>query len=146
MRDYFLTALVCFIAASSSMARTDAQELDKAKRLTSIIVVSPMVGRGTYDDPLQPAVIRASEKKDEDGRGVSFRYLLGDDGRTAIVEISGLSGAKRADLKTKTDLATEVIERETTKKEEVETVLKRVKKNFRWEDLAGVRVSSEVGK
>lgn len=135
-----LTILVC------GQRPVESQELDKARRLTSVIVVSPMVGKGTYDDPRRPAVMKAAEKQEEGEQVASYRYLISDDGRSAIVEISGLDGVKRADLRTRTDLVTDVIEKEQMRKEDAESVLKRVKKDFRWEDLAGVRVPVEVGK
>lgn len=139
-----LIAILTILACNHQSAQ--AQEVDKARRLTSVIVVSPMVGKGTYDDPRRPAVIKVAEKQQEGERVASYRYLISDDGRSAIVEISGLDGGKRADLRTRTDLATDVIEKEQMRKEDAENVLKRVKKDFRWEDLAGVRVPAGVGK
>lgn len=139
MRENVLSFIIFLAAASIVPVPTQAQELHKARRLTSIIVVSPMVGRGTYEDPRRPAVIQAEEMKGEREQAVSFRYLIGDDGRSAIVEISGMSGVKRAELKSRMDLATDVIEKESTRKDDAEIILKRVKKDFRWEDLAGVQ-------
>lgn len=145
MRRLMDACLICSALLVLNHHPTHAQELDKVRRLTSIIVVSPMVGKGTYDDPRRPAVIRARLGEGAEAR-IGYRYLISDDGRSAIVEISGLDNAGRAAIKASPDQASEVFERDKSTKEDVETVLKRVKKEFRWEDFAGVTVPAEVRK
>ena len=145
MRSLIQTVTIICALLVLSHCSIRAQELDKVRRLTSIIVVSPMVGKGTYDDPRRPAVMGARRGEEADAR-IGYRYLISDDGRSAIVEISGLDGAGRAAIKASPDQASEVFERDKSTKEDVETVLKRVKKDFQWEDFLGVAVPVGVKK
>ena len=69
---YFL-AVLSLMAVSAQSARIGGNG-------ERFLVLVPMVGAGTFEDPKRPAFLREA--------GVAFRYQLSDDGATAIAEVS----------------------------------------------------------
>ena len=88
------------------------------------LVVVPMIGTGTGADPHRPALPKDA--------GMAFRYVLSDDGATAIVELSGGNPLQRQRMETelRKDSRVKVFRPSTHKKDDVEKEIRLLKKDF----------------
>ena len=88
------------------------------------LVVVPMIGTGTGADPRRPALPNTA--------GMAFRYVLSDDGATAIVELSGGNPLQRQkiDAELRKDSRVKVFRPSTHKKDDVEKEIRLLKKDF----------------
>ena len=89
-----------------------------------MLVVVPMVGAGTWEDPRRPALVREA--------GVAFRYQVSDDGQTAIVEVSprGPLDWKRVEESIRKEPRAKVFRPSKDKQDDVVFELKQLKKDF----------------
>jgi hypothetical protein len=96
----------------------------------------PLVGSGTFADPIRPKYTPATPVAPANRKGVlGFASVLADDGKHAIVEIVG---ATRADLnEILSDKSPDVVSflKGRDSRTSIETSLQVYKKNFRLEDL-----------
>jgi hypothetical protein len=104
-----------------------------------VLLVTPMVGVGTMEDPKRPAFVRES--------GVPFRYQLSDDGTMALVEAMPRNLAESARLESlvKNDARAKIFRPEKDKKSDIEAEFKRLKKDFDPESFGQVK-AKEAGK
>ena len=88
------------------------------------LVVVPMIGSGTGADPRRPALPNTA--------GMAFRYVLSDDGATAIVELSGGNPLQRQkiDVELRKDSRAKVFRPSTHKKDDVEKEIRLLKRDF----------------
>jgi len=88
------------------------------------LVIVPMTGTGTWADPRRPALPRDA--------GASFRYVLSDDGNTAIVELSGGAPPQREKIEAELskDARVKVFRPSKDKKNDVENEIRKIKKDF----------------
>ncbi|MCX6633452.1 MAG: hypothetical protein NTW28_38140 [Candidatus Solibacter sp.] len=101
-----------------------------------LVVVVPMTGKGTYDDPRRPD-LGTLEAKDTALTG--WRYELSDDGKNAIVLLSGAHLGQARAVTAKASLAhATVYERGRHSKEEIETEMRKFRKDFSLERLVGI--------
>ena len=102
-----------------------------------MLLVVPMVGSGTLEDPKRPAFVREA--------GVAYRYQLSDDGASAIVEAAprGPLEAQKLENNTKTDARVKVFKPSRDKRETVDVELKKLKKDF---DLDSFGKGPETGR
>ena len=69
--------------------------LDIGQTYERVVVVCPLIGKGTYADPRRPAIVPANLKHDAKEREKAFgtdvvmayAWVPGDDGKSAIVEV-----------------------------------------------------------
>ena len=106
-----------------------------------IIVVSPMTGDGTREDPKRPLAVGWGFKQ-KGAAPVSFRYVMSDDGRLAIVEMTappvGAEGAEFwSAVERWTAPGTKIFDPDKHSRAEVEDELKKLKKDFSVDDFAG---------
>ena len=94
------------------------------------LVLVPMVGAGTFQDPKRPAFLREA--------GVAFRYQLSDDGATAIAEVSprGPLEMVRLEERMKGDSRVKVFKPHKDKAVDVVAEVKKVKKDFDLDSFA----------
>ncbi len=113
---YFL-AVLSLMAVSAQSARIGGNG-------ERFLVLVPMVGAGTFEDPKRPAFLREA--------GVAFRYQLSDDGATAIAEVSPRGPLEMVKLeeRLKTDSRAKVFKPHKDKAADVVTEVKKVKKDF----------------
>jgi microcystin degradation protein MlrC len=114
--------------------------IDLGQTYERAIVISPLQGKGTYDDPLRPAVIPARLKQNEKERAeakgadviLGYAWTPSDDGKSAIVEIVVRDGEAMAEFRRSLANVAEsrVFERGKTAPATVEVELKKVKKEF----------------
>ena len=128
----FLGAVVVFALCGPVVAQTWGGE--------RLIVVVPLVGKGTFDDPVRPELPWEALGSRE---AVGYRWELSDDKRQAIVFLtSGRVGQLRA-LPAKAQglgLGLRVIEHERLGKDGVEVELRKIRKDLTLEKLAGLPV------
>ena len=88
------------------------------------LVVVPMIGTGTGADPRRPALPKDA--------GIAFRYVLSDDGATAIVELSGGNPLQRRKMESELqkDSRVKVFRPSTHKKDDVEKEIRLLKRDF----------------
>lgn len=106
-----------------------------------MIVVVPMIGKGTFDDPVRPGL--PLEQLDS-REGIGYRYELSDDGRSAVVYLLSARVGKLRALPAKAQglgLGLQVIEHERAGKAAVEIELRKFRKDLTLERLAGLAVA-----
>lgn len=110
--------------------------------------MSPMVGKGTVEDPRRPAILEARAEKLVEA-GVDYTLILSDDGKFAIVELSlgRVSGAAVKKLREATaskESAPVAFESGVASRETVEKEIKKYKKDFSLDELGGFRAAGGV--
>jgi|WetSurMetagenome_2_1015567.scaffolds.fasta_scaffold564460_1 hypothetical protein len=103
----------------------------------TLIAVVPMVGAGTFEDPKRPMFSRALAQANP---SVSFRYVLSDDGQSAIVLFSAPFREHLADILQSRAGGVRVFERGALARSALEAQLGLVRRGFRLEQLLGVAV------
>jgi hypothetical protein len=93
------------------------------------VLVVPLEGRGTGDDPVRPALHLPA--------GVSWRWIPSDDGRLAIVEVSAPSARMLAPLRGDARPEVRLFERGRDSREDVEREIRRIRKDFTLERFPG---------
>jgi hypothetical protein len=112
-----------------------------------LLAVVPMVGQGTYEDPKRPMFVPAQGQQGV-ADDLSYSALPSDDGRFAIVEFS-LSKPSKEGMKSldaiagSTAAGVQVFERGKQGRDDVERELRKVRKNFSFEELAGLKKAGE---
>jgi len=105
-----------------------------------LIVVVPMIGAGTFDDPVRPALgLEQLGSLD----GVGYRYEVSDDQRSAIVFLTSARVGRLRELPVKAQglgVGLQVIEHDRLGKAGTEVELKKLKKGLTLEKLAGLPV------
>ena len=88
------------------------------------LVIVPMTGAGTWADPRRPAL--------PPDIGAAFRYVLSDDGNSAVVELSGGTPPQRQKLEAELtrDARVQVFRPSKDKKNDVEIEIRKIKKDF----------------
>jgi hypothetical protein len=100
-----------------------------------VLVTVPMVGSGTWNDPKRPAMLREAR--------VPFRFVLSDDGNTAIV-----LAAPRGPLETKTleerlrdEPRAKVFRPAKDREADVVTEVRKLKKDFDLSELGALKAA-----
>lgn len=114
--------------------------IDLGQTYERAIVVSPLTGKGTYDDPLRPAVIPARLKRDEKERAeakgadviLGYAWTPTDDGKSAIVEVVVRDGEAMAEFRRSLASVAQsrVFERGKEAPTLVDSELRKLKKEF----------------
>jgi hypothetical protein len=99
-----------------------------------ILVVCPMTGTGTTEDPVRPSVVRALE-----GERLSYRWMASDDGKSAIVEVGARNRSELKRMLDDKDLEGKVFMPWKHKKDDVEKALKKWRKDFDIESFLGLQ-------
>jgi hypothetical protein len=126
-----VAVVVCLTAYLSLSGPAEAQSLVADRnRHERVIAVVPLIGAGTYDDPKRPLFAPAPRDLGPDGQILGFRYQLGDDGQTAVVEIVARDRqALRPILESgRTDVKVFLIGKDT--REDIEREVRKVKKDY----------------
>ncbi len=133
MRLLHFATVICTLSVllTATAPQSVAQEVAAGNRYERIYVKVPMVGKGTKDDPMRPMF--APKRSEVEASGLlSFRYVLSDDRKTALMELVAAdrkaftamfdAAAKREDVK--------VFEKGIATKAEIEAAFKQVKPTF----------------
>ena len=129
-----MKSLVCLLALLVSTTSLYAEKnVDPRLTRERIICVVPIVGAGTFADPRRPLF---APRPGEQGPIEGFSWTATDDERLAIVEfVAGHPDALRSIL---TDArVTNAFRRGTDKKSDIETALKKLKRDFDLDKFAG---------
>ena len=126
--------LVCLTVVCLAAGRGLAQDSVDA-RLTGerIILVVPFVGAGTIDDPKRPLF---APKPGEDSPVEGFAWVPTDSGKLAIVVLDG-TAPRRSCVRHWLMCAFEGFQKGKHTRDEVEGVLKKLKKDFSLEQFLG---------
>lgn len=126
MRRLTLLAVLVFglVPPVSSQPRVDPKNLYER-----LICVVPMVGAGTYTDPRRP--LFAPTQADVTGDGIiQFSFEESDDGKFAIVELVARDRKAFAAILADRRPEIKVFEKGKHSRAEIETELKKYKRNF----------------
>lgn len=94
-----------------------------------IIVIVPMTGRGTYEDPRRPLYVPAQLAPNKDGI-LSFEYELTDDGARAIVTLKAVDRKAFAQILSERRADVKIFEPGKIRKEDAEVEIRKEKKDF----------------
>ncbi|MBI5280356.1 MAG: hypothetical protein HY858_01650 [Candidatus Solibacter usitatus] len=108
-----------------------------------VLAVVPMVGTGTYQDPQRP-MFAPGPGEEGKAEALSYSAMLSDDGLFAIVEFhaarpSIVSLRKLDEVAESKHPEVKAFDRSKHTKEEVEREIRKFKKDFDVEQLAGVK-------
>jgi hypothetical protein len=108
-----------------------------------ILAIVPMIGQGTLTDPRRPAYVPAQNGRADSGPDlagiIGFRMVLSDDGRFALVEFVALDRSAFADLLADRRPEVRIFEKGRTRREDIETEFRKLRKEFELEQLTGGR-------
>jgi hypothetical protein len=113
------------------------QRVAPANRYERVIAVVPLVGRGTRSDPKRPLYAPAPREINAVSRNgiIGFTYLTSDDGHFALVEFTALTRAGLAPILA--DKSIQTFLKGKDKRQDIDVVLKRFKKDFDWDKFVG---------
>ena len=84
----FLVFLLSFFVCGSALLAQ--QKVDPRNRYERLILIVPMIGSGTYEDPRRPAYVptEAEQAQTPPGQGwLGYSSIVSDDGQWALVEL-----------------------------------------------------------
>ena len=117
--------------------------VDLGQLYERVLVVCPLVGKGTYADPKRPALVPA-QVKTEGSRGLDvvlgYAWVASDDGQRAIVEIIVRDETALREFRREAGTVAEAVLYERGKQPvaTVDEALRRVKKDFDRRSLRAV--------
>ncbi len=136
------------------------QRLDSRLVGDRILLVVPMVGAGTAEDPVRPllapiadgagkaegAVVGVSAKLPAEVKILSWRYEASDDGKTALLELVAKDRSALAAIKALNRSDVKIFELGKATKGEIEAEFRKVKLNFDADSFAsgGVKIAVPV--
>ncbi len=119
------------------------ESLDPGQLYERVLVVCPLVGKGTYADPKRPALVPAQVKANG-ARGLDvvlgFAWVPSDDGKRAVVEIIVRDETALGEFRRASVAVAEAVLYERGKQPPavVDEALRRVKKDFDRNSLRAV--------
>jgi len=128
--------LLCLSLSPLAAQKALLTALDSGQTHERLLVVCPLVGKGTYEDPIRPALVPAKLSRQNGAKGLDlvmgYAWTRSDDGKSAIVELVLRDGAAVAEFrKTATAAAgTQLFERGKDSTASIDVELKKVKRNF----------------
>jgi len=125
-----IVSAVCHeMAAGQNMAAFGAGEV--------ILVVSPLAGKGTLDDPVRPAIV-AQLKQAIGTKPIRYRWIPSDDKKLAVVEIRVMEPEVAAEGRriAASMPQTSYFERGAKSRAEVLEEIRKVRKDFTFEHFA----------
>ena len=144
--------LVCLLAAGASLAPAQTA-LDPSKMHERVIAIVPMVGSGTFNDPIRPMFaprfnsdavtddinLKGREKafKDFAEQILEYTYTASDDGKYAIVEFVARDRKTFAPLLNSGRSDIRFFVKGKHSKAEIETEVKKIKKDFDASEFSG---------
>lgn len=123
-----LTLLLLCACAVSAQGRVPKEFLDER-----IMVVVPMIGQGTAEDPMRPMFM---PKPADIAKSpfLSIQVELSDDGKTALVEFVARSKDAFKEILAARGKDVKVFERGKNKKEDVEQEFGKVKSGYKFHE------------
>ena len=129
-----LTVVLCLNAASQPGGNLKFQR---------VIAVVPMIGSGTYDDPKRPMFCPSPREMAAATAGgkrpwlLSYRFELGDDGQTAIVEFTAPDRASLNVVLQSTDARVTIYEPNKISLDNLKQALQKLEATFDLERFHG---------
>ncbi|NWF85149.1 MAG: hypothetical protein HXY18_15130 [Bryobacteraceae bacterium] len=125
----FLAILAPLFLNAQNMARHNSGEV--------VLVVCPLAGKGTADDPIRPAIV-AALKRVMPGQPIEYRWIPSDDGKLAVVEIrtASLELVAEGGRIAAAAASTKYFERGKQSREEVLSEIRKVRRDFQFERFA----------
>jgi hypothetical protein len=131
---------VCFSLSSLVAQNALPTALDIGQTYERVVVVCPLIGKGTYADPRRPEIVPASLKHDAKDREkaigldvvMAYAWVPSDDGKSAIVEIVVRDPAAMKEFLREAGkvAAVTLFERGKQTPAALDTELRKVKKDF----------------
>jgi hypothetical protein len=122
----YLALLATLLVPPNALAQ---RAVDSRNQNFRVMVVVPLVGKGTFADPVRPAFSPATTKQLSDSGILSYQWEASDDGKYAIVEYAARSRAPLLALLRDSRLVVG-FEKGRVKKDDVEKVLRKYKRDF----------------
>jgi len=132
MRLLFLLFVLVFPACSPLSAQKGTSPRYGQERL---LIVCPLIGDGSYANPRRPMF---TPSRGQTTQFTGFHWVLADNGRLAIVEITAKSRAAFISILSDRTPEVRVFDRARDKKDDVERELKLLKRDFTLERFAGL--------
>lgn len=126
--------LITLILILAAMPLAAEKPMDKRDRYERLVLVVPLVGAGTRDDPRRPLFVPARPDASRDGL-ISFHYEISDDGMSAVLELVAASKSAFAPMLNQSRADVKVFEPGKVTKDEAEREIKKIKKDFDIEKL-----------
>jgi hypothetical protein len=108
------------------------QPVDSKHLNERVLVIVPLVGAGTYQDPKRPLFAPESGEKDDSDGVQSFEWQPTDDGQFAIAEFVARDPKVIADIVADRSVV-EAFIKGKAKKDDIEKELKKYRKDFTFE-------------
>lgn len=129
-----LTVVLCLLGASKPAGNLKFQR---------VLATVPMIGSGTYDDPKRPMFCPSPREMAELAEAgtkpwlISYRFEPGDDGQTAIVELTAPDRESLSAILQSTDARVTVYEPNKISPDNLRHALQKVKAGFDLERFHG---------
>jgi hypothetical protein len=127
--------VVCLLALNN---RSLAQpRVDPSNRYERVIAVVPLIGNGTRSDPKRPKYAPAPHEINPASLTdiVGYKYLASDDGHFALVEFTARTRTGLQSILN--DRSIQSFLKGRDKRQDIEPILKRFKKDFDWDKFVG---------
>lgn len=92
------------------------------------LLVVPLTGSGNHDDPRRPLVMPA--KSAESAAILSYRYIVSDDGKLAILEIVPADDQALQGLLIGYEPLVQIFSPKTNAKDDIEKEIRKIRKDF----------------
>jgi hypothetical protein len=112
-----------------------------------MIVISPLTGNGAWADPARPAILDGplanglGDVETANPDGLDTRWIPSDDGRWAIVELRAARRDRLTRALENRAPGARLLDPAKLRAADLETELKLLKRDFRWEQLSGAPIS-----
>jgi hypothetical protein len=121
---------------TAAMPLSAEKRMNRGDGFERLVVIVPLVGRGTYEDPVRPMYVPARHQASADGL-ISFTYELTDDGKRAVVELVALNRRAFAQIFAERRADVKVFDPRTIGKAAAEAEIRKEKRDFDADKLSG---------
>ncbi|MDX1982559.1 MAG: hypothetical protein SFV51_19955 [Bryobacteraceae bacterium] len=128
--------LAAILLTLAAMPLAAEQRMNRGDGFERLVVIVPLVGRGTYEDPVRPLYVPARQQAAPDGV-ISFNYQLTDDGKRAVVELVALNRRAFAQILAERRPDVKVFEPGKVTKAFAEAEIRKEKRDFSSDRLSG---------
>jgi hypothetical protein len=126
--------VVCLlVAAGSAFAQ---HRVDPGSMYARVYAIVPMVGSGTWDDPMRPMFAPVPHQTTPGSRTgiIAFNHVESDDGKFALIEIVAANRVELSKIRAQISAAAvpglQLFDRSTTSAVSVQSAFRLLKKNF----------------
>ncbi|MCX6625717.1 MAG: hypothetical protein NTY38_32570 [Acidobacteria bacterium] len=105
------------------------QRVDPRNTYERLIAIVPMMGAGTFTDPVRPlyAPVPGSEMAKQ---VIGFTFILSDDGKSALVEFVARDRSAFTEILNDRRVDTKIWQKSEARKDDVEKEFRKLRKDF----------------